>query len=59
MVAIAAIIEEPTDMPYRAYIVRYMRADRALRDGLKRGLEDIKHGRTTSWGEVRRELGID
>ena len=57
--ATMSVIEEPTDMPFGAYVARYMRASFEVRDGLRKGIADIKAGRTTPWSEVKRELGLD
>ena len=56
---IGFVMEEPTDMPYKAYVARYMRADYETREGIRKGIADIKAGRTTPWSEIKRELRLD
>lgn len=59
MVAGAAVlVEDPTDMPYSAYKARYVRLVPDVREGIRRGVADLKAGRVTTWEEVKRELGI-
>ena len=45
-------------LPFDEYLARWFRSNLAIRDGLRRGLADIKAGRVTPWANVKRQLNL-
>ena len=53
-----AVKERKENKTLNNHLADFIRSDSEFMDGIKRGVKACKEGRTRSWAEVKRELGL-
>lgn len=44
------------DIPVNEYIVHYIKNNKDLMLGIRRGVSDLKNGKVRPWSEIKKEL---